>query len=81
MEETTVESSEVKYKCDPDQNPWDVKRLDDFLFYCCPECSDRSATKEKFINHALFLHPLVRLPILNRRMAIPLYNTIHTIWY
>jgi hypothetical protein len=58
MEEATV------VKCEPDlNNPWAVKQLEDFLFYCCPECSDRSQTKETFINHALFQHPLARVTI------------------
>jgi hypothetical protein len=51
----------VEYKCEPDlNNPWAVKQLEDFLFYCCLECSDRSQTKETFIHHALIEHPMSR---------------------
>ena len=38
-------------------NPWDVKSLDDFLFYCCPECDHKSITKSVFIKHAVNNHP------------------------
>ena len=41
-------------------NPWDVNELEEFLFFCCPECDDRSPTKASFINHALIQHPRVR---------------------
>jgi hypothetical protein len=54
------EEKVAEYKCEPENNPWVVNQLEDFLFYCCPECSDRSQTKETFINHALFQHPLAR---------------------
>jgi hypothetical protein len=42
-----------------DNNPWAVKQLDDFLFFCCPECPDKTPTKLNFINHALINHPKV----------------------
>ena len=38
-------------------NPWTVTSLDDFLFYCCPECDIRSVTKSEFIQHAVNNHP------------------------
>ena len=38
-------------------NPWTVKSLDDFLFYCCPECDHQSITKNAFIKHAVNNHP------------------------
>ena len=44
----------VKVKC---ENPWDVSSLEDFLYFCCPECSDKSQTKDLFIFHALENHP------------------------
>jgi hypothetical protein len=40
-------------------NPWNVKQLEDFQFFCCPECPDKSSTKENFVNHALIQHPQV----------------------
>ncbi len=41
-------------------NPWMVTCLDDFLFYCCPECDHKLPTKNQFINHAWDNHPQVR---------------------
>ena len=38
-------------------NPWTVASLDDFLFYCCPECDYKSITKSVFIKHAVNNHP------------------------
>jgi hypothetical protein len=40
-------------------NPWEVEQLEDFLFFCCPECDERSPTKDIFIEHAINDHPLV----------------------
>jgi hypothetical protein len=44
---------------DTKHNPWLVEQLEDFLFYCCPECEIRSSTRDTFINHAFLQHPLV----------------------
>jgi hypothetical protein len=41
-------------------NPWAVEQLEDFQFFCCPECPDRIVTKETFIEHALANHPQSR---------------------
>ena len=43
---------------DPDENfnPWIVNNLDEFLFFCCPECDTQSPNKALFINHALIEH-------------------------
>ena len=39
------------------KNPWAVDSLDNFSFYCCPECDIRSQNKQEFINHAFSKHP------------------------
>ena len=39
------------------KNPWAVDSLDNFTFYCCPECNIRSQNKQEFINHAFSKHP------------------------
>ena len=36
---------------------WDVKSLEDFLYYCCPECNERKQSRESFLFHALNQHP------------------------
>ena len=40
-------------------NPWDVSTIEDFLFYCCPECEDKSTSMNNFVHHALSKHPVV----------------------
>ena len=42
---------------DPLQNPWQVENLDEYLFYCCPECDHKCKTKPLFIDHACQYHP------------------------
>ena len=37
--------------------PWNVESLEDFLYYCCPECNARNQSREDFLNHALDQHP------------------------
>ena len=40
------------------KDPWNVDSLEEFLYYCCPECKDqRIQRKEDFIKHALDEHP------------------------
>ena len=38
-------------------SPWDVGNLEEFLYFCCPECDERSQSKELFLQHAIHLHP------------------------
>ena len=38
-------------------NPWNVENIDQFLFYCCPECDMKQESKEQFIIHAVDSHP------------------------
>ena len=45
-----------RMKNDPD-NPWSVKSIEEFHFYCCPECTERVQTRESFVRHALEQHP------------------------
>ena len=37
--------------------PWNVESLEDFLYYCCPECDEKSQSREDFLCHALAYHP------------------------
>ena len=39
------------------QNPWFVKDLEEFLYFCCPECDIKNRSKELFLKHALDFHP------------------------
>ena len=40
-----------------DSNPWAVGNLEEFLYFCCPECDERSQSEEDFLQHALLYHP------------------------
>ena len=42
-------------------NPWMVSSIFDFNFYCCPECDDKSKSKQDFVNHASTNHVGVSL--------------------
>ena len=39
------------------KSPWSVKHLEDFLYYCCPECDNREHSKDSFLQHAFEQHP------------------------
>ena len=38
-------------------NPWVVMNLEEFLFYCCPECNVKDKSRDEFVKHALNHHP------------------------
>ena len=37
-------------------NPWGANNLDEFLFYCCPECGEQYKDCEQFVDHAFAIH-------------------------
>ena len=39
-----------------DNHPWAVSNLEEFHFYCCPECDLKEHAKDKFVKHALEHH-------------------------
>ena len=41
-------------------NPWIIKNLEEFLYYCCPECDNKNQSKNNFINHVLSFHPMAK---------------------
>ena len=43
-----------------EENPWMVEELEEFLYYCCPECDEKCRAKGPFLQHALCNHPNVR---------------------
>ena len=38
-------------------NPWTVDAVNDFSYFCCPECDFKSKAVPTFINHAAKNHP------------------------
>ncbi len=41
-------------------NPWSIKNLDEFMFYCCPQCDHQTKSQITFLNHAFLIHPEVK---------------------
>ena len=41
-------------------NPWAVNNLNEFLYYCCPECEEKVKSLETFLQHALNKHDLAK---------------------
>ena len=39
------------------KNNWSVTNVDDFLYYCCPECNTLHKNKDSFLKHAFIQHP------------------------
>ena len=41
-----------------ENNPWtSIRKWEEFLYFCCPECPEKHQSKELFIDHALKIHP------------------------
>ena len=38
-------------------SPWSVDNLEEFIFYCCPECEEKNCDRELFLQHAFDNHP------------------------
>ena len=38
-------------------NPWAIHNVEDFLYFCCPECEEKNQSKDLFIKHAINEHP------------------------
>ena len=37
-------------------NPWNFESIEDFHFYCCPECDTKTKESQDFMNHAVQHH-------------------------
>ena len=48
-----------KDELDLKHNPWSVTTIDEFLYFCCPECDNKTQSRALFINHAYLHHPRV----------------------
>jgi hypothetical protein len=53
-----------------EDNPWLVDSLEDFLFYNCPECPNKSQSKTIFIDHALAVHPKAQVALQSLDMKV-----------
>ena len=60
-----------------DQNPWEVKNIETFSFYCCPECDFKSKDGDHFKRHAMEIHNKSKVNISHN--LLPIINlTTHT---
>ena len=41
-----------------DNNSWCVSTIEEFLYYCCPDCDVKIRDQETFVRHALSAHPV-----------------------
>ncbi len=53
-------------------NPWSIDDLEEFLFYCCPQCDHQAKGRVSFLNHAFLSHPEVSKHILTFDMSFTL---------
>ena len=45
------------------ENPWLVPTIDEFLFYCCPECDLKCRYSDDFLEHATKSHDLAKVSL------------------
>ena len=58
MEERNIEFTEIKQ-----ENPWHVSNIDEFLYYCCPECDLKCKDGDSFIDHATNSHEQAKVSL------------------
>ena len=37
-------------------NPWNVGKIEEFLYFCCPECDEKNQSRDAFLDHAFSRH-------------------------
>ena len=45
-----------QHNVEQNDNPWKVSSIFDFHYFCCPECNNKSKSKQDFVDHASNLH-------------------------
>ena len=40
-----------------ENNPWSVRKWEEFLYFCCPECDVKNHSRDHFLKHAFDQHP------------------------
>ena len=46
----------VLVKEELEDSPWEVDRLEEFLYFCCPQCDAKCQIRDDFLKHALNVH-------------------------
>ena len=70
----SIETEDFKPELPILQNPWSVKDLEEFLYFCCPECDTKDQSKELFLKHALDKHPDSREILINIQIKKELFD-------
>ena len=58
-------------ECETQLNPWLVSNVEEFLYFCCPECEEKEKSKELFLKHALHEHPNAKDFLMNNSNINP----------
>ena len=58
-------NSIIKMKKKKKINPWSVHNIDEFLYYCCPECDFKVKDGDSFEEHALLSHEQAKTYLLS----------------
>jgi KRAB domain-containing zinc finger protein len=61
---------DIKQEEQPGENPWHVESLEEFLYFCCPECPDKIQSKAVFISHAWAKHPKAQETLENLKIDV-----------
>ena len=56
-------------------NPWSVSSIEQFLYFCCPECDVKDQSKESFIQHAFDEHPKAKKYLLKLKVKEEIYES------
>ena len=56
----TVSGEGIVMEESKNTNPWNVTHMEEFLFYCCPECDHKAKDCQIFVEHAIFEHEMAR---------------------
>ena len=59
----------------PEINPWLVPQLEDYQFFCCPECDEKCHFKEDFFKHAISKHPKAQV-LIEVKVKIEVLNEV-----
>ena len=60
-----------------EENPWNIESLYDFLFFNCPSCTYKNNSKQKFVDHAVKVHPESNHFLLNLKDSSINVNFVH----
>ena len=63
-----------------EENPFDVESIDEFLFYCCPQCEIKCKDGKSFIEHATQTHEQAKeVPLYFEDEEMPMSENIESI--